>query len=49
MVIKPYSVIYVQEIVTGILARGLPPDLKASGYGKWTFFFTDYLASLIFK
>ena len=41
MVIKPYSIIFVQVIVIGILARGLPPDLRASEYGEWTFFFTD--------
>ena len=27
------------------MARDLPLDLRASGYGEWTFFFTDYLVS----
>ena len=45
--IKSYSLIFVQEIITEILARGLLPDIRGSGYGEWTFFFTDYLASLI--
>ena len=40
--IKSYSQIFVQEIVSGILARGFLPDLKASEYGEWTFIFTDY-------
>ena len=43
MVIKQYSLTFVQVIVTGILARDLPPDLRASEYGEWTFLFTDNL------
>ena len=34
IVFKQYSLIFVQVTVTGILARGLPPDLRASEYGE---------------
>ena len=37
MVVKPYSLMFVQEVITGISARDLPPDLRSSGYGEWTF------------
>ena len=38
--IKQYSLTCVQVIVTGILARGLPPDHRASEYCEWTPFFS---------
>ena len=47
--IKQYSLIFVQVIVTGILARGLPPDLRASEHCEWTPFFSLIISESYFK
>ena len=39
----------VQEVRTGILARGLPPDLRASEYCEWTPFFSLIISESYFK
>ena len=35
--------------LTGILARGLPPDLRASKYGEWAPFFSLIINESCFK